>query len=212
MLKILIGLSLVLLFVGCGSKNLKYDYTIHKPKVRFSKPSYGALDRMLKETNGKPYIWAEEGKDAFDCSGLVYYCYGSMNMWLPRRSMEQARVGKRVAVKDLRFGDLIFFGKYNRRSRVTHVGIYIGNGYFRHASSAKEGVITSKVSQPYYRKRITVCRRVIASSGKMRGKVSYPLFKVKKKYKKSQKKKIKRKISKKTKKRDKSMDKTIAMF
>lgn len=208
MLRILIGLGLVLLFIGCGSRNLKYDYRIHKPKVRFSNPSHGALNRMLKETNGKPYIWAEEGKDAFDCSGLVYYCYGSMNLWLPRVSRKQARVGKRVAIKDLRYGDLIFFGKYNSRSRVTHVGIYIGNGYFRHASSAKEGVITSKVSQPYYRKRITVCRRVIPSSGKTKGKVSYTAFKEKKKYKKIKKKKI----SKQRKKGDKSMDKTIAMF
>lgn len=150
----------VWLFFGCASG---YDYTIHKPKIKYAQPSYTALQKMLKETNGKPYIWAEEGEDAFDCSGLVYYCYGSMNVWLPRVSWQQAKVGMRVRVNELQYGDLIFFGKHNSRSKVNHVGIYIGKGYFRHASSSKEGVITSRVNKPYYRNRIVVCRRIISS-------------------------------------------------
>jgi hypothetical protein len=149
-----------LLLVGCSQK---YDYRIHKPKVKYKKPSFYALEKMLEETDGKPYVWAEEGPSSFDCSGFVYYNFGSMNVWLPRVSREQAKVGKRVSISDLRYGDLIFFGKHNSRSSVNHVGIYIGNGRFRHASSSKEGVITSRVNQPYYRKRIVVCRRILDS-------------------------------------------------
>jgi hypothetical protein len=160
MLRITIGLILLWLLLGCSSR---YDYTIHKPTVKYAKPSYSALQAMLKESDGKPYVWAEEGEDAFDCSGLVYYCYGSMNVWLPRVSWQQAKAGVRVSIDELQYGDLIFFGKYNSKSQVNHVGIYIGNGYFRHASSAKEGVITSRVDKPYYRNRIVVCRRIIST-------------------------------------------------
>jgi len=160
MLGIFVGFIGIWLLLGCSSR---YDYTIHKPTVKYAKPSYYALQEMLRESNGKPYIWAEEGEDAFDCSGLVYYCYGSMNVWLPRVSWEQAKVGMRVSVDELQYGDLIFFSKHTSRSKINHVGIYIGNGFFRHASSSKEGVITSRVSKPYYRNRIVICRRIISS-------------------------------------------------
>jgi len=184
MSKTLLAVIALWLLSACGQK---YDYTIHKPDIKYAKPSYSALQSMLKETNGKPYIWAEEGEDAFDCSGLVYYCYGSMNVWLPRVSWQQAKAGMPVSIKELQYGDLIFFGKHNRRSRVTHVGIYIGNGYFRHASSTKEGVITSRVHKPYYYNRIVVCRRIISTKKsfemrrqKMKTQKRYKAFKTKK--------------------------------
>lgn len=182
MIRIFLGILGIWLLSGCGQK---YDYTIHKPDIKYQQPSFYALQAMLKETNGKPYIWAEEGEDAFDCSGLVYYCYGSMNMWLPRVSWQQAKVGKKVAVKDLQYGDLIFFGKHSSRGRVNHVGIYIGNGYFRHASSTKEGIITTKVNKPYYRNRIVTCRRVLSSTKVIKKKKIYKPFTPKKQPKKS---------------------------
>ncbi|WP_456392500.1 NlpC/P60 family protein [Nitratifractor sp.] len=150
---------LLLLFTsGCGPK---YDYTIHKPKVKYQAPSREALSKLLNKQLGKPYIWAEEGPDAFDCSGLVYYCYASMNMQqIPRVSRNQAKVGKEVSVKDLRYGDLIFFDTTPRKTgQITHVGIYVGDGKFQHAANEKEGVKISSLSKPYYRSRIKLCRR-----------------------------------------------------
>ncbi|MDQ7084321.1 MAG: C40 family peptidase [Sulfurovum sp.] len=151
-----------LLFLSSCSQ--RYDYTIHKPKVKYQKPSPYALQSMLKESLGKPYRWAEEGKSSFDCSGLIYYSYGSMNLWLPRRSIEQSRVGKTVAVKDLVYGDLIFFDtKKHSRGNVNHVGIYVGNHYFRHASSKGGKVMTSSLKNHFYRSRIVVCKRVMGT-------------------------------------------------
>ena len=155
---ILISLAILLLGTGCGPK---YDYTIHRPKARYKSPHAKALKTLLDKQLGKPYVWAEEGPDAFDCSGLVYYCYASMNMPnVPRVAREQAKVGKKVSVKDLRYGDLIFFDTTPRRTgQITHVGIYVGNGRFEHAANEKEGVKISSLSKPYYRSRIKVCRR-----------------------------------------------------
>ncbi len=154
-----ISLSLILTLGGCWSR---YDYTLHKPKVRYQKPTPKALKVLLDETRGKEYEWAEEGPEEFDCSGLVYYCYGSMNKFLPRTAREQARVGKRVSVDELKYGDLIFFDTTARRTgQITHVGIYVGNGKFQHASNEKEGVKITSLNDPYYKNRIKICRRVI---------------------------------------------------
>jgi hypothetical protein len=158
-------LAAIFLFVtGCGPK---YDYTIHKPKVRYHKPHKEALKELLDKQLGKPYVWAEEGPDAFDCSGLVYYCYASMNMKrVPRVAREQAKVGKKVPVSRLKYGDLIFFDTTPRKTgQITHVGVYIGDGKFEHAANEKQGVKISSLSKPYYRSRIRICRRWLPEEG-----------------------------------------------
>jgi hypothetical protein len=149
---------LLLLLDGCGPK---YDYTIHKPPVRYEKPSREALSKLLNKQLGKPYVWAEEGPDAFDCSGLVYYCYASMNIrGIPRVARRQAKVGEEVSVDELKYGDLIFFDTTPRKTgQITHVGVYVGDGKFEHAANEKEGVKISSLSSPYYRSRIRLCRR-----------------------------------------------------
>jgi len=150
---------LLILLSGCFSR---YDYTVHRPKVLYPKPSKKALKTLLKRELGKRYRWAEEGPDAFDCSGLTYYCYGSMNRFLPRSSSEQARVGKEVSLNNLQYGDLLFFDTTrNRSNRVTHVGIYIGDGKFEHASSRSGRVKISSLNNPYYRSRLIAIRRLI---------------------------------------------------
>ena len=83
---------------------------------------------------GSPYVWGEEGPDAFDCSGLVWWVYhdqlGYTN--LPRTAAQQLAYGKRVSVNDLKPGMLL-------ASR-THIVIYIGDGKVVHASHPGVGV------------------------------------------------------------------------
>ena len=152
-------LFFLILLSGCSPR---YDYTLHKPKVLYDKPSQKALRHMLHKTLGKDYRWAEEGPDSFDCSGLAYYCYGSMNMEIPRRSSEQARIGKAVSRDELKYGDLLFFDTTaHKTGQITHVGIYIGDGKFQHASNEKEGVKISSLDDPYYSRRFRIARRYI---------------------------------------------------
>jgi len=85
-----------------------------------------------------------------DCSGLVKKIYQTFNIDLPRTAFEQSRVGLRVARSKLVEGDLLFF---NTRRRLGHVGIYIGNNQFVHASSRKRGVRIDNLNTPYFDKR-----------------------------------------------------------
>lgn len=81
---------------------------------------------------------------AFDCSGLVQYVLSRFGVALPRTAAQQARMGVPVT-KDptaLRPGDLLTFGT---ASRITHVGIYVGEGRYVHAASTRSGVIESEV-------------------------------------------------------------------
>ncbi len=158
-IKYLTSIIILLLFIdGCSGS--KYDYTIHKPKVLY-KPSLAALDKLNRRNLHKRYVWAEEGPNCFDCSGLTYFTYGTMGIEIPRVAREQFRIGTPIAKSDLKKGDLVFFdtGKYYT-GRVTHVGIYIGNGKFEHASTSRSGVIISSLNNPYYKRRYLGARRI----------------------------------------------------
>ncbi|KUH35304.1 MULTISPECIES: C40 family peptidase [Streptomyces] len=77
---------------------------------------------------GKPYVWGAEGPDSFDCSGLTLRAWGAAGRGIPRTSQEQWRLLPRVAVRDLRPGDLIIYFE-----DASHVGIYVGDGRMVHA-------------------------------------------------------------------------------
>jgi peptidoglycan endopeptidase LytE len=99
---------------------------------------------------GAPYRLGGFSMKGLDCSGLVKKIYQTFNIDLPRTAFEQSHIGLRVARSKLIEGDLIFF---NTRRTLGHVGIYIGNDQFVHASSRKRGVRIDNLSTPYYNKR-----------------------------------------------------------
>ncbi len=158
---------IVFFLVGCKpSPHPKNpNYAITKPKVKYQANKKN-LGKMVKQLQGSPYVWAEEGPYNFDCSGFTYYLYGSMGIDIPRVARHQAKVGKRIAAKDLQYGDLIFFATNKRNSKkITHVGMYLGDGWFTHASTVKHEVIYSNLfTSPYYKKRLRVCRRYLPES------------------------------------------------
>jgi cell wall-associated NlpC family hydrolase len=95
-----------------------------------------------------------------DCSGLTSQMYLAVaGMVLPRTSQAQSRCGNAVSRTDLRPGDLIFFISLSDRS-VDHVGIYLGDTQFVHASPSK-GVVVSSLLQDYYTKRYHSARRLV---------------------------------------------------
>jgi hypothetical protein len=161
----ILALFTLLLFQGCAEKKpYSYpNYDIIKPQ-KICKPNRENIQKLLDSYLGKPYVWAEEGPYAFDCSGLTYNIYGSMGIDIPRTASEQAKVGKRVDFSELHYGDLIFFGSPNKRSkRINHVGMYLGDGWFAHASSkARKVTITNFKDEPIYYRRIKVCKRYLS--------------------------------------------------
>ncbi len=120
------------------------------------------ITSLAKKKLGKRYVLgATGGRNTFDCSGLTTYVYKQNGIKLPRRAIAQSKIGKRISKKDLRKGDLVFFDtSRSRRGYVNHVGIYIGNNKFIHASSAKRKVIISSLNEPFYRNRLTGARRL----------------------------------------------------
>ncbi|WP_138204038.1 C40 family peptidase [Haloimpatiens lingqiaonensis] len=107
---------------------------------------------------GKPYVWGAEGPNAFDCSGLTLYVYRNVGISLPHYTGSQAELGKAVKRNELMPGDLIFF---NTTGYLAHVGMYVGNGKFIHASSGGHRVIISDLSQSYYSSRYAKARRIL---------------------------------------------------
>ncbi|MFJ3695613.1 NlpC/P60 family protein [Streptomyces sp. NPDC090052] len=77
---------------------------------------------------GKPYVWGATGPSSYDCSGLTQAAWKAAGVNLPRTTWDQVKTGTRVATKDLRPGDLVFF-----YDDISHVGMYIGNGMMIHA-------------------------------------------------------------------------------
>ena len=122
-----------------------------KPFAALSRALLGGRDSVVELTRqqvGLKYkLGAVKPGLAFDCSGLVKWVMAAFDLHLPRTAAEQAKLGLAVPkdTAQLLPGDLLFFG---RGRRVTHVGIYVGEGKYIHAANRRKGVIESVVSSP----------------------------------------------------------------
>ena len=126
------------------------------------------LEKYAKAKLGQKYVWGATGPNRFDCSGFTKYVFHSTaGIKIPRVSRDQAKVGKYIKnLKDLRRGDMVFFDTEKKfTGRVNHVGIYLSNGNFIHASSArKKVIITNFRKKPFYKRRFLWGRRIINNS------------------------------------------------
>jgi cell wall-associated NlpC family hydrolase len=111
---------------------------------------------------GVPYEYGGNSKDGIDCSGFTARVYQQgADILLPRSTAGQFGVGAKVERDSLLFGDLVFFNTTGRSP--SHVGIYIEDGLFAHAS-VTSGVTISSLESTYYRRRFVGGRRVVQSS------------------------------------------------
>ncbi len=92
-----------------------------------------------------------------DCSAFVQRCFASLGINLPRTAREQFGCGMPVAVAQLQAADRLYF--QNKSGRITHTGIYIGDGYFIHSSSSRKGVAISRLDEQMYTRMYAGARR-----------------------------------------------------
>jgi cell wall-associated NlpC family hydrolase len=108
---------------------------------------------------GVPYRFGgSEPARGFDCSGLVQYVFEAHHIDLPRTVDEQFGRGIRIAIQDVRAGDLVFFSTTGPGP--THVGIAIGNGEFIHAPATNGVVRIEHYDTPYWHDRLIGARRM----------------------------------------------------
>lgn len=106
-----------------------------------------SLVELARAQVGRRYLFGgNEPDEGFDCSGFTRYLMRALNVVLPRTANEQARTGQEIPrdPRFLRVGDLLTFGD---DLRITHVGVYIGNGRYVHASSVAGRVVESRLDR-----------------------------------------------------------------
>ncbi len=114
---------------------------------------------LARKNLGVPYCYGGTSPNGFDCSGLVYYCFLSSGVKLNRTASGQYTQGVYVEKDRLEPGDLVFFVSPGTWS-IGHVGIYIGDGEFIHASTGNHEVMISELSSSYWETNYYGARRI----------------------------------------------------
>jgi len=131
-------------------ENNEKDNAIKNSRDREEKIRYKIVE-FAKTQIGKPYVYGATGNNSFDCSSFVQYVIKrTLGITIPRVSAEQS-VFKPKLHNNIKKGDLLFFETLEK-GRISHVGIYIGNRQFIHASSKSKKVTVSEFSGFYEEK------------------------------------------------------------
>ncbi len=152
-----------------------YKYTIawknEHPNGEDPGEQPSVIDDLLafaRSFEGYPYVYGGNGPNSFDCSGFVLYVYKHFGYSFSRGAQEQYKDGMHVNMDDLLPGDLVFFSSYGNCNpsnstfrSITHVGLYLGNGYFIHASNPTRGVVIDTLWSGYYNSHFWAGCRII---------------------------------------------------
>lgn len=158
-------LFLLLLLSSCGSQKRVVNGGDGSSSQQYERIDPATLTRssrrLLDEAYswiGTPYRYGGQSRSGTDCSGFMMEVYRtSLGISLPRNSAKQSEFCRRIKRGEMVPGDLVFFGR--SAGRISHVGMYVGNGRIIHASSSR-GVIVSNLEETYYVKNFRHCGRV----------------------------------------------------
>lgn len=173
---------LFLLFCMANCGTAKKEITYSKPKKRIitvraseekTKPSKRKQKKFSKANSvintaltfsGTKYKYGGTTKRGVDCSGLLYVSFSEHDVQLPRASYQMALKGKKVKIKNVEKGDLLFFKTSKRRKKINHVGMVVSikndEIKFIHASSSR-GVIVSSLREGFWNNTFVKATRVL---------------------------------------------------
>lgn len=150
----------------------KKEPSLKPPRLEADAPdSWRSLYSEGCKWLGTPYKYGGNDRNGVDCSGLMVAIYrDALNIKLPRTSRQQSEWCRRVDIKNLQPGDLLFFDtSRDRNGKVSHVGLYLGSGEMLHSSTSR-GVIVSTIVDNYYSERLLACGRVAEMGSDRPGK------------------------------------------
>lgn len=139
-------LALVLLLSACAGTTARPDYS-HVPAAVGSGQGRIAAQIALQQV-GVPYRYGGQSPSGFDCSGLVHYSYGQAGKAVPRTTAQLWSGTTPIANSDMQAGDVLFF---SIEGKMSHVGLYLGDGRFVHAPSTGKTVSVASLSSAFYR-------------------------------------------------------------
>jgi cell wall-associated NlpC family hydrolase len=138
-------LSLAALLAGCATAPVERPVGVPPPRVAAADDLGTRAAALAVEQIGAPYRYGGRSPEGFDCSGLVWYVYGTLGFNVPRTAAEQRALATHVDREALEPGDLVFFA-----TPADHVGIYLGGGEFVHAPSSGKHVERVRLDSPYF--------------------------------------------------------------
>ena len=179
MKKIMLLLGMMVLMVSCGTskpvtvkrnlptKTVAKTSTSRDLDSKYSGNISSGVKSILKDAEkylGAPYKYGGNTSSGFDCSGYTVKVFDENDLKLPRRSADQANFGKKIEIKNVQPGDLLFFAT-SGAGKVSHVGIVHNVGSdgevkFIHASTSK-GVVISSLNENYWNKAYLHAQRVL---------------------------------------------------
>jgi hypothetical protein len=161
-------LLITLLNIGCApsvryTRSANGEIHLYVPRDWDYRKNYKVpqdrLQTIIQEWIGVRYKYGGMSRRGVDCSGFVCLVFRELNgMVLPHSSRKMHRLGRSLSISEARSGDLVYFrgGLFNT---INHVGIYIGDNKFAHASTSN-GVRFSSLDESYYKKRFAEIRRL----------------------------------------------------
>lgn len=125
-------------------------------------PSRGeAVARLAMSMVGTHYRYGgSDPAEGFDCSGLVHYAYARAGRDVPRTSRDQFRAARKISLREAAAGDVMFF---QDEEKLSHVGIYVGEGMFVHAPRRGERVSVASIDTPYYQQHLVAVGRLLSA-------------------------------------------------
>ncbi|WP_340077697.1 C40 family peptidase [Leptobacterium sp. I13] len=163
----------ILAFLVLSCKSTKKTVTV-KPKTEtistkktrntFAAPKAPKIIGTALSFNGIPYLYGGTTSKGMDCSGLIYTSFKENNVNIQRTSSLMATEGKRIKVKEVKKGDLLFFNTNKNHNNINHVGLVVsanGNDIkFIHATTSR-GVLVSSLNEGYWSSAFVEARRVL---------------------------------------------------
>ncbi|MDF2152175.1 NlpC/P60 family protein [Vibrio sp. CAU 1672] len=146
------------ILIACSSEPIPEAFqSTHSQPANHLLSGNPQLYQFYREWYGTPYRLGGTQKSGIDCSAFVQKAFlEAYQLSLPRTAKQQSIKGKQLSWNEAKQGDLVFF---KTRRNVYHVGIYLGNKQFMHASTSK-GVIISRIDTPYWADKFWQIRRV----------------------------------------------------